>query len=96
MKEGFLPNHIRHTRSQERLSWDFLTRSFILPGIEKHSGISHAVLHNCTVGDNVVIENVQNYIANYSISDDCFIQNVDVIMVDGFTRFGNGVEVCVE
>ena len=47
------------------------------------------------MGDNVVIENVQNYIANYDIGDDCFIQNVDVIMVDGVSTFGNGVEVNV-
>jgi hypothetical protein len=43
----------------------------------------------------VVIENVQNYIANYTIGDNCFIQNVDVILVDGITTFGNGVQVNV-
>lgn len=96
VKEGFLPNHIRHTQFSGKIELGLFNKEFHLAGgLKKHSGISHAVLHNCTVGDNVVIENVQNYIANYSISDDCFIQNVDVIMVDGFTRFGNGVEVCV-
>ena len=38
----------------------------------KHSGLRHVTLHNCTLGDNVLIENVQNYIANYRIGDDCF------------------------
>ena len=33
-------------------------------GIEKHSGIYHATLHNVTVGDNCCIENIKNYIAN--------------------------------
>jgi len=64
-------------------------------GLKKHAGIARAVIHNCTIGDNVMIENVQNYIANYTIGDHCFIQNVDVILVDGMTTFGNGVEVNV-
>ncbi len=38
---------------------------------------------------------MQNYIANYTIGDNCFIQNVDVILVDGMTTFGNGVQVNV-
>ena len=64
-------------------------------GIEKHSGIYHATLHNVTVGDNCCIENIKNYIANYDIEDDCFIENVDIILVDGKTSFGNGTEVAV-
>jgi carbonic anhydrase/acetyltransferase-like protein (isoleucine patch superfamily) len=48
---------------------------FSLPGgLQKHAGINRAVIHNCTIGDNVMIENVQNYIANYTIGDNCFIQ----------------------
>ena len=96
VKEGFLPDHIRHTQFSGEIELGLFDKEFPLAGgLKKHACISHAMLHNCTVGDNVVIENVQNYIANYTIGDDCFIQNVDVIMVDGFTRFGNGVEVCV-
>ena len=61
----------------------------------KHSCINNAVIHNCDVGDNVIIENIHNYIANYIIGDECFIQNVDSIVVDGFSNFGNGVKVKV-
>lgn len=69
---------------------------FTMPGgIEKHSGIFHASLHNVTVGNNTLIENIKNYIANYDIEDDCFIENVDIILVDGPSSFGNGVEVAV-
>ena len=48
-----------------------------------------------TVGDNCCIENIQNYIANYTIGNDAFIENVDVILVDGVSKFGNGVEASV-
>lgn len=64
-------------------------------GIRKHSGIYHATLHNVTVGDDCCIENIKNYIANYDIREDCFIENCDIILVDGKSKFGNGVEVAV-
>jgi NDP-sugar pyrophosphorylase family protein len=69
---------------------------FSLPvGIKKHAGLRHVTLHNVTVGDNCCIENIQNYIANYDIGDDAFIENVDIIVVDRVSKFGNGVEVAV-
>ena len=47
-----------------------LAGTFTLPGgIRRYSGISHATLHNVTVGDGVYLNNVANYISNYDISD---------------------------
>lgn len=71
-------------------------KEFILPGgVRKHSGIRNASLHNCFLGDNILIENIHNYIANYRINDDCFIENVNVMVVDGATSFGNNIAVSV-
>lgn len=96
VKEGFDPQHVRNSRFSGTIKLGRFEKEFSLPGgLCKHSGLNRAVLHNCHVGDNVVIENVQNYIANYTIGDNCFIQNVDVILVDGMTSFGNGVQVNV-
>ena len=64
-------------------------------GIKKHTGLYHATLHNVTIGDDCCIENVKNYIANYEIGNDTFIENVDIILVDGPSSFGNGVDVSV-
>jgi len=64
-------------------------------GVTKPTGISHATLHNCTVGNNVYINQVRNYIANYAIQDNVVIDNVDVLAVDGESSFGNGTEVAV-
>ena len=47
------------------------------------------------MGDNCCIERVNNYIANYRIGHDTFIENVDIIICDGESSFGNGVEVSV-
>ena len=64
-------------------------------GMKKHSGLYHVTLHNVTIGDDCCIENVKNYIANYEIGDNTFIENVDIILTDCHTSFGNGVEVAV-
>ncbi len=64
-------------------------------GIERPAGISHAAIHNCTIGDNVYINQVRNYIANYVIEDDVVIENVDLLAVEGKSSFGNGTLVAV-
>lgn len=64
-------------------------------GLTKHSGIYCATLHNCTVGNNVLIENIQQYIANYTIGTGSRIQNVNLLLVDAPSSFGNNVVVSV-
>lgn len=64
-------------------------------GISKHAGLFNVTLHNCRVGNNVLIENISNYIANYEIGDYCFIQNVNLIVTEGRSAFGNGTLVAV-
>ncbi|MBR0274075.1 MAG: DUF4954 family protein [Bacteroidaceae bacterium] len=88
--------YIRHTRFSGDIRIGRFSKSFDMPGgIHKHTGIFHATLHNVTIGDDCCIENIKNYIANYDIAHDCFIENVDIILCDGPTSFGNGVEVAV-
>lgn len=64
-------------------------------GFIKPAGISDATIHNCTIGDNVYISRVKNYIANYIIEADAVIDNVDLLAVEGESSFGNGTEVSV-
>lgn len=88
--------YVRHTRFSGEIRLGMFAKSFNMPGgMVKHSGLFHATLHNVTVGNNCCIENIKNYIANYDISEDCFIENVDIILVDGESTFGNGVDVAV-
>ena len=67
----------------------------LLGGVKKHSGVRNATLHNVTVGNDSLIENISNYIANYNIGKNTYIENVDLVLVDGKSSFGNGVEVSV-
>ncbi|MDR1402889.1 MAG: DUF4954 family protein [Tannerellaceae bacterium] len=88
--------YIHHTRFSGHIALGAFRKEFELPGgLKKHSGLRHVTLHNCTLGDNVLIENVQNYIANYHIGNDCFIQNVNVMVTEGKASFGNNVAVSV-
>lgn len=94
--EDFTPEYIRHVSFSGKIKLGVFENQFELPGgLKKHSGIHHACLHNCELGNNVLIENVQNYIANYQIGDNVLIQNTHHLYVEGESAFGNGVEVSV-
>ena len=93
---GFTTAHVAHARFSGQVRLGKFEGEFTLPGgIRKHAGLRHVTLHNVAVGDNCCIENIQNYIANYEIGEETFIENVNVMYVDGVSRFGNGVEVSV-
>lgn len=94
--DGFLPAHVDNVRFSGDIQLGVFEREFELPGgLKVHSGISHATLHNCIVADDVRIYNVHNYIANYEIGSNTCIENVNAILVDGVSSFGNGVKVAV-
>lgn len=63
--------------------------------IPMDTGIYNAVIHNCTIGNDVFINRVGNYIADYDIADNVMIENVGSISMSGESAFGNGVEVSV-
>ncbi len=62
-------------------------------GIVRHSGIYHATIHNCEIGDDVYIGRVGDYIANYKIGAGTIVENVDLILVSEKSSFGNGIDV---
>jgi len=88
--------YIRNVRFSGTVRFGRFDAQFTLPGgLHKHAGIRNATLHNVTVGDNSLVENVTDYIANYDIGHDTYIENVDLIFTEGVCSFGNGVEVSV-
>ena len=88
--------YIRNVRFSGEVKFGKFEAAFTLPGgLSKHTGLRNATLHNVTIGDNSLVENVTDYIANYDIGHDTYIENVDLIFVDGKSSFGNGVEVSV-
>ena len=59
-------------------------------GFVKHSGINNATLRNVIVGDNCLIENIGNYINNYTIGSDCYISNVCTLETTEGATYGQG------
>jgi NDP-sugar pyrophosphorylase family protein len=93
---GFNTQYVRNTAFSGNIRLGKFDFVFTLTGgVKKHAGIHNATLHNCELEDNVLIENIQNYIANYKIGSHTIIQNTDRILVDKRTTFGNGTEVAV-
>lgn len=96
VKDGFDPQYVGDVHFSGVVKMGNFVREFELPGgLSIHSGINHATIHNCEIGDNVHLYNIHNYIANYRIGADTCIENVNAILVDGRTTFGNGVRVPV-
>ncbi|MDL2241460.1 DUF4954 family protein [Bacteroidales bacterium OttesenSCG-928-L03] len=92
----FSPEYVHNAHFSGDIRLGVFESTFTLEGgIRKHSGIDHAILHNCDLEDNVLIEHVQNYIANYTIGAGSLIANVDRLVVDKRSTFGNGVEAAV-
>ena len=94
--QEFDPRYVRNTRFSGHNRLGVFRREIEMPGgLKVHSGIYNATLHNCEVGDDAHLYNIHNYIANYRIGRDTCIENVNAILVDGKTTFGNGVRVPV-
>lgn len=93
---SFETEHLSNAHFSGTVILGVFEKEFTLPGgIKKHSGIRNATLHNCILGNNILVENIHNYIANYRIKDNCFIENVNVIVAEGVSSFGNNVAVSV-
>ena len=94
--EAFDAQYVRNTRFSGHNRLGAFYREIELPGgLKVHSGIYNATLHNVEVGDDAHLYNIHNYIANYRIGRETCIENVNAILVDGRTTFGNGVRVPV-
>lgn len=94
--EHFDARYVRDTNFSGFNRLGVFDKETMLPGgLTVHSGIYHATLHNCEIGNNARLYNVHNYIANYCIGDNTCIENVNAILVDGRSTFGNGVRVPV-
>lgn len=92
----FDARYVQNTKFSGHNRLGAFRREIELPGgLQIHSGIYNATLHNCEVGDDAHLYNIHNYIANYHIGANTCIENVNAILVDGKTTFGNGVRVPV-
>ena len=92
---GFKASRIRSVNFSGNIKLGKFENEFIFSNIKKPSGIYNASLHNCTIGDNTYIAHIRNSLSNYKVGKNVYIENVDVIEVEGKTSFGNGLQINV-
>ena len=94
--KDFSTNYISNVTFSGKVVLGRLKNEFTINGgLVRHSCIRNAILHNCEIGNDVLIENIANHISNYIIGDNCYIQNVNTIACENLSSFGNGVYVSV-
>lgn len=94
VKDGFDAKRVRDTVFSGRVKMGIFNIDMQdEAGLAKPVGIYSAVIHNCTIGNNVRISNIGEHIANYAIESDCRIENTESIAVTEETTFGNGLAV---
>jgi len=94
--EDFSPTFISNVHFSGSVFLGSYQKVFELSGgLKKHSGIYNCILHNCIIENDVFIDQIHNYIANYRIKEGTYIENVNLLMVEGQSAFGNGVKVPV-
>lgn len=96
VSDGFDPARVHDAHFSGTVKIGALQKSVTFFGdVSMLCGIYHARIHNCVLGDNVYISNVETYLANYIIEDDVIIEHINLLAVQGVSTFGNGTEVKV-
>lgn len=62
-------------------------------GVRKRPCLFQVTLRDVAINGNVIIRNVAQEIANYTIEEGVVIENVGALIVEGITSFGNGTEI---
>ncbi len=94
--EDFKPDFISNVHFSGNVKLGSFNKVFEMDGgFKKHSGIFNACIHNCIIGNDVYIDKIHNYIANYEICDETYIENTNLILVEGKSSFGNGLRISV-
>lgn len=93
VKDPFRPEHYRNVLFSGDVRLGTTDEYQLLDGIEYDSGITDATIHNCEIGDEVLIERVGECISNYKIERYATIRNVGRIVCAENVACGNGIVV---
>jgi hypothetical protein len=95
VRDGFDPSFIRNVRFSGSVEIGRTgSKIAIQPDNQLFSGIQNALIRECIIGDDVYISNVK-ILSCYIIEDNVVIENVNRILVEGRSSFGNGTVVNV-
>lgn len=94
--EDFSPQYIRQVDFYGEVCLGVFDKQLeVADGFQRHTGIVRAVLRNVSVGDNCLIENIGNYISDYTIGEECYISNVGTMATTDGAMYGQDNVVSV-
>lgn len=93
VKEDFSTNNIRNASFEGKITLGVFSGIIeVEKGISKKCGIYNSYIRHCEIADNVYISEVKN-LTNYIIEKNVVIENVDSLVVNEESTFGNGTEI---
>lgn len=94
VSENFSPYTVHNTVFSGENHLGHFNETILLTGnMPVKAGIYNATIHQCIVGDNCYIKNIQGYIANYQIGSRSVIHNCGIIVATEKTTYGQGTMV---
>ncbi|HOK67709.1 MAG TPA: DUF4954 family protein [Anaerohalosphaeraceae bacterium] len=94
--DGFNPAFVHHVHFSGAVHLGaFEPVSVEEAGIPRPVGLYHLTLQDVSIGDNVRISSVRDVIANYTIEEGVWIEDVASLQCDGQSAFGNGTLAAV-
>ncbi len=91
--DPFQPDRIRNVHFSGKVQVGTFKKTVeSVGGMKKPAGLYNSAIHNCQLGNDVLVRNVAN-ISNYDLADEVVVEDVSTMAVEGETSFGNGVEI---
>lgn len=92
----FTPDHLYHVTFHGNIRLGVFDKSIeVSKGFARHSGIRNAILCDVSVGDNCLIENIGNFIRNYTIGEECCVIDAGTVETTEGATFGAGFTIAV-
>ena len=93
--DGFNANSVSKTSFSGKCQLGTYSGVTEINGVPFQRGINNARLHNCVVGNDVVIDGISRYISNYEIADGAILVDNCEIFCNGSTAFGTDTKIAV-
>lgn len=93
--DGFNANSVSKTSFSGKCQLGTYSGVAEINGVPFQRGINNARLHNCVVGNDVVIDGISRYISNYEIADGAILVDNCEIFCNGSTVFGTDTKIAV-
>ena len=94
--EDFVPDNISNVNFYGKIELGVFEKTVeVCKGFHKTCGIHNATLRNVKVGNDCLIENIGNYINNYTFGDECYVSNICTMDSTEDATFGEGNVISV-